>query len=107
MTDKRKCSKCGAAALAHTRTTVRSTGVTRSFVCGGCRHAISVGTWSNVAFSVGLAVLVMPAILYFHPRYTLQTVPPLFFVGVLAFLGLAGFEGWRLRRFEKSNPKVA
>lgn len=104
MPNPRMCMKCGAKALAHRTTVIRSTGVTRRFVCGSCQHSLSVGTWGNVAFSVAIAVLVMPAVLTFHPRFTLQTVPPLFFGGVALFLALAGFEAWRLKRFDRDYP---
>jgi hypothetical protein len=106
MNQKRKCSKCGSATLALRKTTIRSSGVSRSFVCAQCRHAVVAGTWSNVAFSAATALVVMPAILAFHPRYTLQTVPPLFFGGMALFLALAGFEAFRLRQFEQRHPLV-
>lgn len=105
MAETRQC-KCATRSLAHRKTTISGTGVTRSFLCGNCKHTVSIGTWGNVGFSVAIAVLVMPAILYFHPSFTLQTVPRLFFVGIVLFLGLAGFEAYRLTQFEKQHPRA-
>ncbi|MCA9618856.1 MAG: hypothetical protein KC731_07540 [Myxococcales bacterium] len=78
--------------------------MTRRFVCGHCSQRVLVGTWGNVGFSLAIAVLVMPAILFFHPDYTLQTVPPMFFVGIVAFIALAGYEAHRLRQLEAAHP---
>jgi ribosomal protein S27AE len=104
--DKRKCGNCGAGELILRKTTYGSQGVTRQFICGACNRTLTIGTWGNVGFSVFLAVVLGPAILFFHPNYTLQTVPPLFFIGVLFFLALAAFEAYRLKQFTINHPVV-
>jgi len=81
----------------------RRSGSEIEIVCG-LLHRVLVGTWGNVGFSAAIALLVMPAILYFHPVYTLQTVPPLFFVGMVGFLALAGYQAYRIKQFDSAPP---
>jgi len=102
----RTCSKCATPTMVLRKTTIRPSGVTRRYACTSCGQSAYCGTWGNVGWKLALALVIMPAILYFHPAYTLSTVPPMFFVVVVVFLGMAGFEVYRLKKFDTDHPAM-
>lgn len=102
MSELRKCEKCNHDTMALTRIVKGR----HRFTCSHCGASKTVATPLGIAIFVLAAAVVMPGIALMQ-GHSLTTMPTGVYVGALALLAWATFDGVMLARFRKSHPRVA